>query len=98
MKRPEKEITLFSPTTREMRNKNSNVKRTNKNIMNIFELNSIMHRSSQQTYPNITDKLNNAIYERTGNTKKTYLRRLSSHTSPAPEKSTYMLINGRTRH
>ena len=31
----------------------------------------------------------------------TYLRRLSSHTSPAPEnleKSTYMLINGGTRH
>ena len=45
--------------------------------------------------------LNNAIYERTGNTKKTYLRRLSSHTSPAPEnpeKSTYMLIKGWTRH
>ena len=65
--------------------------------MNMFELNSIMHRSSQQTYPNITDKLNNAIYERTGNTKKTYLRRLSSHTSPAPEnpeKSTSMLNNG----
>ena len=41
------------------------------------------------------------IYKRTGNTKKTYLRRLSSHTSPAPEnpkKSTYMLINGGTRH
>ena len=69
--------------------------------MNIFELNSIMHRSSQQSYPNITDILNNAIYETTGNTKKTYLRRLSSHTSPAPEnleKSTYMLINGGTRH
>ena len=54
-----------------------------------------------KSYPNITDILNNAIYERTGNTKKTYLRRLSSHTSPAPEnpeKSTYMLINGGTRH
>ena len=44
MKGPEKEITLFSPTIREMRNKNTNVKRTNQNIMNIFELNSIMHR------------------------------------------------------
>ena len=35
------------------------------------------------------------------NTKKAYLRGLSSHTSPAPEnpeKSTYMLINGGTRH
>ena len=54
-----------------------------------------------KSYPNITDILNNAIYERTKNTKKTYLRRLSSHTSPAPEnpeKSTYMLINGGTRH
>ena len=33
--------------------------------------------------------------------KKTYLRRLSSHTSPTPEnpeKSTYMLINGWIRH
>ena len=47
------------------------------------------------------DILNNAIYERTGNTKKTYLRGLSSHSSPAPEnpeKSTFMLINGWTRH
>ena len=54
-----------------------------------------------KSYPNITDILNNAKYERIGNTKKTYLRRLSSHTSPAPEnpeKSTYMLINGWTRH
>ena len=54
-----------------------------------------------KSYPNITNILNNAIYKRTGNTKKTYLRRLSSHTSPAPEnpeKSTYMLINGWTRH
>ena len=51
--------------------------------------------------PNITDILNNAIYERTANTKKTYLRRSSSHTSPASEnleKSTNMLINGGTRH
>ena len=33
--------------------------------------------------------------------KKTYLRRLSSHTSPTPEnpeKSTYMFINGGKRH
>ena len=54
-----------------------------------------------KSYPNITDILNNAIYERTGNTKKTYLRKLSSHASPAPEnpeKSTYMLINGWTRN
>ena len=54
-----------------------------------------------KSYPNITDILNHAIYERTGNTKKIYVRRLSSQTSPAPEnpeKSTYMLINGRTRH
>ena len=45
--------------------------------------------------------MNNAIYERTGNKKKTYVRRLSSHTSPAPdnpEKSTYILINGGERH
>ena len=51
MKRPESEITLFSPTKKEMRNKKYNVKRTNQNIMNIFELNSIMHRSSQQIIP-----------------------------------------------
>ena len=69
--------------------------------MHIFELNSIMHRSSQQIIPKHNRYINNAIYERTGNTKKTYLRKLSSHTSPGlenPEKSTYMLINGWTRH
>ena len=51
MKRPEMEITLFPPTKKEMRNKKWNVKRTNQNIMNIFEMNSIMHRSSQQIIP-----------------------------------------------
>ena len=47
-KRPEMEITQFSPTKKEMRNKKSNANHTNQNIMHIFELNSIMHRSSQQ--------------------------------------------------
>ena len=51
MKRPETEIKLFSPTKKEMRNKKWNVKRTNQNIMNIFEMNSIMQRSSQQIIP-----------------------------------------------
>ena len=60
-----------------------------------------MHRSSQQIIPKHNRYNENAIYETTGNTKKTYLRRLSSHNSPAPEnpeKSNYMLINGGTRH
>ena len=45
------EITLFSHIKKEMRKKKSNVKRTNQNTMNIFELNSIMHRQSQQIIP-----------------------------------------------
>ena len=54
-----------------------------------------------KSYPNIADILINVIYEKIGNTKKTYIRRLSSYTSAAPEnpeKSTYMLIKGGTRH
>ena len=50
-KRPEMEITLFSPKKKDMRNKKWNIKRTNQNIMNIFEMNSIMHKSSQQIIP-----------------------------------------------
>ena len=70
----------------------------NEHIQNEFNNAQI---KTNKSYPNITDILFNAIYERTGNTKKTYLRRLSSHNSPAPEnpeKSTYMLIIGGTRH
>ena len=51
--------------------------------------------------PRVLERVNNAIYERTGNTKKTYLRRLFPHTFPAPEnpeKSTYMVIKGGTRY
>ena len=64
-------------------------------------MNSRMHRSSQHIIPKHNKILNNAIYETTRNMKKTYLRRLSSHTSLAPdnpEKSTYMHINGGQRH
>ena len=69
--------------------------------MNIFEMNSIIHRSSEQIKPKHNRYIEQChIGEKIGNTKKTYLRRLSSHTSAPdnPEKSTYMLINGWTRH
>ena len=102
MKSPEMEITLFSPEKKEMRNKKWNVKYTNQNIMNIFEINSIIHRSSEQIKPKHNRYIEQCdIGETIGNTKKTYLRRHSSHTSLAPEnpkKSTYMHVIGGTRH
>ena len=101
MKSPEMEITLFSPKKKDMRNKKWNVKRTNQNIMNIFEMNSIMHRSSQKIIPKHKRYIEQCDIWKNKEYEKTYLRRHSSHTSPDPEnleKSTYMLINGGTRH
>ena len=101
MKTPEKEITLFSPTNKEMRNKKWNVKRTNQNIMNISELNSIMHRPSQQiipkhnTYIEQWDIWKNREYEE-NLSKKTFLTHFSCFENP--EKSPYILINGGPRH
>ena len=70
--------------------------------MNIFEMNSIIHRSSEQIKPKHNRYIEQChIGEKIGNTKKTYLRRHSSHTSLAPEnpkKSTYMHVIGGTRH
>ena len=68
--------------------------------MIIFELNSMMHRSSQQIIPKhnryieICDILKNREYEE--NLSNTFLT--TSPTPENPEKSTYMLINGWTRH
>ena len=101
MKRPEKEITLFSPTTKEIRNKKWNVKRTNQNIINIFEMNSTMHRSSQQIIPKHNRYIEQCDIWKNREYEENLSKRLSSHTSPTPEnpeKSTYMLINGGTRH
>ena len=101
MIRPEMDITLFSPTKKEMRNKKWNVKCTNQNIMIILELNSIMHRSSQQIIPkhNIyieqCEIRKNREYEE-NLSKKTFLTHFSC--SRESWKSTYMLINGWTRH
>ena len=89
------------PQPKEMRNKKWNVKRTNQNIINIFQMNSIMHRSSQQIMPKHNryieqcDILKNREYEE-NLYKTTFLTHFSS--SRESWKSTYMLITGGTRH